>query len=236
MSTRGMDVLAAVREHIRLLERGVPEGSGVLKLGISEIEERLPWRGLLRGALHEIVGDPAAGLGFVAALLGSGSPDSAVLWCRARGNGSLPYGPGLTRFGITPDRFVLLRVERKADAFWAMEEALRCRRLAAVLGQGAEPTPIEARRLQLAAEAGGTPAFLLLPPSARPPPSIAVTRWRVDSASSRPPFGGRPCWRVALTRCRSGGEGEWLVEWDDEALRLDLVAALADRSLAAAAG
>ena len=234
MSTRA--ILAPLRERIRRLERDLPEQSGVLKLGIPKIERRLPWRGLLRGALHEIVGDSAARLGFIAALLGSGSPAGAILWCRPRGDGGLPYGPGLTAFGLAPDRFVLMRVKREADAFWAMEEALRSRRLAAVLGESAEPAPTSARRLQLAAEAGGTPAFLLLPPSARPPPSVAVTRWRIGSAPSRPGSGGRPCWRVALTRCRGGGEGEWLVEWDDEALRLDLVAALADRPLAAAAG
>ncbi|MGE0724551.1 MAG: hypothetical protein AB7O45_09255, partial [Alphaproteobacteria bacterium] len=66
-------------------------------------------------------------------------------------------------------------------------------------------------------------------------PSAALTRWRVAAAPGAADGAGgvgRPRWRVALTRSRGGGEGEWVVEWDDATDHLAVAAELADRPLA----
>jgi len=212
-----------------------------LPLGIAKLDAALPWSGLASSGLHEVLGaaGDAAGFGFAAALLGR-LPESAgrILWCRggpaARAMGR-PYGPGLALFGLAPERLILLETRRAQEALWAMEEGLRCRRLAAVVGEGMEVAMKASRRLQLAAEAGDTLGLLLSPPG-RVSPSVALTRWRVTAAPAacEEAMLGRSRWRISLLRCRGGGQGEWLVEFDDEALRLVLAAELGDRPLAAA--
>lgn len=254
----------ALRARIRKLE-GIGRdmhvtgagGAGVVSFGIAEIDSRLPGGGLARGALHEVIaGHAGAATGFCAALLarlaaaraGPGRGDGRVLWCvhpRLLDAGAL-YGPGLARFGLAPDRVVVTACRRDADTLWAMEEALRCRRLAAVLGEAGNVTLTASRRLQLAAAAGGVTAILLRPPPRRPrlphdipPPSAALTRWRVaaapgpgetgetgDNATQMP---DAPRWQAELLRCRGGAPGKWLMEWRDETGDFALAAAVRHR-------
>ncbi|HET8727793.1 MAG TPA: damage-inducible mutagenesis protein [Alphaproteobacteria bacterium] len=220
------------------LDPAAPQG-GVVEFGVPEIDSALPWGGLPRGGLHEIAGPPgqASLFGFAAALVGR--LDGPVLWCRCRrdAEAGLPYGPGLARFGLPPRRLILAEAARPAETLWAMEEGLRCRGLSAVLSEGVAPDLTASRRLQLAAEAGGTLA-LMLTPTASPPTSAALTRWRVVTAQSMAEAGGpgRARWRVSLLRCRGGTPRDWHLEWDDEALCFSVAAALADRPLALAAG
>lgn len=214
--------------------------------GVAEIDAALPWGGLPRG-VHEIAapsGD-AAGVGFASMLLGG--REGPILWCRSRraaAESGVPYGLGLAEFGLLPRRLILIEADKPAELFWAMEEGLRARRRASVLGEGVTPDLTASRRLQLAAETGDG-VVLLLPTvssgqgEAKPPSLAAMTRWLAASVPSEPDAGGpgQPRWRLELWRCRGGGRPQsWMVEWDDAALSLSLVPALADRSLAAAAG
>jgi protein ImuA len=117
-----------------------------------------------------------------------------------------------------------------------MEEGLRARRFAVVIGEGASPDLIQTRRLQLAAETGGATALMLLPPppgsGGQPRISAAMTRWSVQACAAESSLRHR--WQLQLERCRGGAHGLWQVEWNDEALRLDLSSPLADGLLAAA--
>jgi len=97
---------------------------------------------------------------------------------------------------------------------YPVEEGLRCPSLGAVLGEVSELAPAAARRLQLAAEAGGVAALAVT--SARLMAGGATTRWRVAAAPSvTPPWGGigPPAWTVTLERCRGGLPRTWTLEW-----------------------
>lgn len=209
----------------------------MVSVGAATIDRALPWNGLPRARLHEIeaaAGDGASS-GFaaflVARLMGD---DGLALWCRAEPESELgrPYGPALARFGLPPDRLLFVAARRPTDVLWAMEEALRSRRFAAVLGEAGAPDLTATRRLQLAAEASGSTALLLVPSRAGRL-SAAVTRWQVVARPSPQPDVSQ--WQVSLMRCRGGGRGAWYVEWSDEAHRLRVLAALADRPVALAA-
>ncbi|MFV3075228.1 ImuA family protein [Niveispirillum fermenti] len=237
--------IAALRERLSIMDRvRPPKGRAALSLGLGALDAALPGGGLVRGGLHEFWPGPgdAAAHGFVAALL-SGLPPGPILWCRHRdrsdplGLADMPYGPGLAGVGLDASRLILARPAGVEDALWVLEEALRCPSLAAVVGDGVLPGSVAGRRLQLAAEEGGMMALLILPPVARPPPSTALTRWRVVSARGRPLHeaeGGWPRWQVSLLRARGGGSGSWEVAWDDAAFRLRLAQPLADGPVAAA--
>jgi len=129
--------------------------------------------GLARPALHEIVAgaaaDTGAASGFALALAARFAAEArgAVLWvgeaqaCREAG---LPYAPGLRLLGLDPARLVFVRARTAPDALWALEEALKSRACAAVVGELWTLKAYDltaSRRLVLAAQAGATPALLL---------------------------------------------------------------------------
>jgi protein ImuA len=192
------------------------------------------------GILHEIFADEprdaAAPLGFALAqargLLGKERPAIIMLQLSADGHElGVPYGLGLVSFGIDPDAIVLARMDDPIDLLWAMEEAIACRAVAAVIADIA--TPIRAldftasRRLSLRGAASGCSAFLIRYGRDREA-SAARFRWRLSSLLSQPPpfdaqAPGRPRWQVTLEKGSLGGrrvitapEGEiFLVDWTE---------------------
>ncbi|MDX2223650.1 MAG: hypothetical protein SFV21_12930, partial [Rhodospirillaceae bacterium] len=216
--------------------------------GVAALDRALPWGGLPCGALHEIQGaaGEASALGFAAALAARAlthRPGAPVLWCRLRHDTQergRPYPPGLAGWGLSPQRLMEAACASPAQALWAMEEALRARAFAAVVGDGIAPDFTAARRLQLAA--GDGPALILAvtwPPRSA---GLALTRWRVTAMAAEDDTRqglARRCWRVALTHCRGAPPTAWHIDWTepqpgethDAALSGAVVAPLADRSL-----
>ena len=150
-------------------------------------------------------------------------PGRAVLWIEpeaAEFEGGALYGPGLELLGLPMARVIGLRVAHERDGAWAMEEALRCRAIAAVVGEFARATSTldltMLRRLSLAAGEGGG-LGLLLRHYACPLPSPAMTRSEIAAApGARDAFGGlgRPAVVLSLVRNRRGPTGRWLLSWD----------------------
>lgn len=214
-------VIASLRAHIWALERSTTAAATVAVA--PEIDAALPWNGLPLACLHDVVAADAAATGFLAVLLGRLA--GPVLWCLRRDTRQALYPPGFAPFGLSSERLIVVRAAAPRDLLWAAEEGLRCRKLAAVVIEGAEPDLTAGRRLQLAAEAGGVAGFTLLDERARPC-GAATTRWRVRSAPSAatPWHGiGAPRWHLALERCRGAAGGSWLVEWQEQQRRLAVV-------------
>lgn len=232
--------------HIRVLDDlraqiARAEGSGrarraVLPFGVRALDRHLPEGGLALGALHEVAPSApelthaaAAGLfvgGILARLKGP------VLWCVRRRD---LFAPALAGVGLAPGRMIFVETHGGgASVLAVMEEALRHRALAGVVGEVDKLTMTAARRLQIAAGASGVVA-LALRRAATEEPNAAVTRWRVSALPSAPlavAGVGRPRWRVELTRCRGGEAAEWIMEGCDAQGRLGLLSDLADGSAA----
>jgi len=240
--------LTELREQVRRLERAHSTqraGQAAMPLGLPAIDALLPDGGLLAGALHEIeagaspsgrvASHDGAALGFTAFLMGRFAPKQSggtVLWCRQPSGvfDALPYAPALSAW-FDPARLLMVTARREEDLFWAMEEGLRCPGIAAVLGETRAADPTAGRRLSLAAEKSGVPAFLLHPQPG-PTQSVCATRWRIASAPSPSTPGlsdlGGPRWKVELRRNRFGTPSaaempSWLVEWNDETHSLSVV-------------
>lgn len=232
-----------LREQVRRLERAhstARAGRTAVPLGVPEIDALLPEGGLMTGALHEIEAGPSpsgrvaahdgAALGFTAFLLGRFSAGT-LLWCRQPSGvfDAPPYAPALSAW-FDPARLLMVTAGVADDLFWAMEEGLRGG-VAAVVGETRAADPTAGRRLSLAAEKSGVPAFLLRSEPA-PAQSVCATRWRVASAASHSTPGladlGPARWRVELRRNRFGTPSaeeipSWLLEWNDETHRLAVV-------------
>lgn len=197
-----------------------------IPVGVPAIDALLPGHGLARGGFHELLGDPAAITSFLAALLGRQRSIRHVLWITPSPD---LYPGGVAQYGLSHRRLTIASTRQVDNRLWAMEEALKDLPGGAVIAEVEQADLTETRRLQLAAEGSGSIGFLVRRDRQ---PSAALTRWRVEPARSRDL---RPTWRLTLERVR-GAEagGTWVVEFDDASLSLNLVAAVADRSLEAA--
>lgn len=217
----------------------------VLRFGIDALDQHLPDHGLAIGALHEIAGTgPDTEHAAAASLFAAGTLArlrGPVLWALTRND---LFAPALANAGLSHDRLIL--VEAGKQVLSVMEEGLRHRGLAGVVGELEGKLGLTAsRRLQLGAEASGVTAFVLRrsrqhddPVLAEP--NAALTRWRIAALPSAPPLPhapdipglGRARWRLDLLRCRGGNPATWIVEACDATGHLALVAEFPDRSAA----
>jgi protein ImuA len=240
------DRLAALRAEVRAIESvGAGVAHACLPFEVEAIDARLAGGGLATAALHEITGaklglsDDAAATLFLAGI--AARLDGTILWALARRD---LFAPGLALAGLSPDRLIYAECGRDEDVLAVMEEGLRHGGLAAVVGEIGRATMASTRRLQLAAEEGGTTALMLKrwrKPGEDPLglPSAAVTRWRIACAPSRklPVAGvGRPRWHVELARQRGGEAFHLILEGSDETGRLALLPEPLDRSIEADRG
>jgi protein ImuA len=208
-------MIAQLRQSLRALQKpaGIADGPGALPLGIVAIDATLGG-GLTRGALHEIAAAGEAHVGAAAGFaLGLAPSGTRLVWIAedmALVESGAPYGPGLEAFGLRPENLLTVAAAHTRDLLWAMEEALRCRTVAAVIGElrhGAID-PVAVRRLSLAAAQSGALALLL---RGSPPrdASTAATRWIVGAAP-------HDCFAVRLTRNRRGPLSAWMLQWSDD--------------------
>ncbi|MGB3795624.1 MAG: recA-like protein [Alteraurantiacibacter sp.] len=158
--------------------------------------------------------------------------ERSILWVqdtRAIKLGGRPYRAGLPE-GLR-HRLIHVAAKTPEDALFAMEEGLRCRDLAAVVGEVAgNPRALDftaSRRLTLTAEKHGVP-LLLVRLDAGADLSSARMRWRLTSAPSSPPrwniaAPGRASWHAELFRARAHPPGEWILRDEPERLAAERV-------------
>lgn len=239
--------LAALRARVAALESSGP-ALGVLPFGDARVDGRFAGGGLPLGRWHELSGAgmeaetcaaPAAFAARLAARAGRGT----VVWAARRAD---LHAPGIEQLGLAPGRLLFVAARTEAEILAAMEDALRAGGVDAVVGEVEDVDLVAGRRLQLACEQGRATGFVLrrrpfgvrAGPAAEDGPSAATTRWTVAPAPSEPAPGepglGRERWKVSLERCRGGRPGSWIMEADDGADPVRVVAELVDRQLPAA--
>jgi protein ImuA len=230
--------LADLRERIGRLEGGFRKRPS-LPFRIVPLDAHLPGGGLALGALHEVIdGGPAAEFAGAATLFAAGIAarlKGPVLWCLTRRD---LFAPGLAAAGLHPGRVIYAETLREREILPVVEEGLREKGLAAVVGEVTRLGLKSSRRLQLAAEASGVPALILrrwwtvAEKESAGWPTAAATRWRITPCASHDPPApglGRARWQVDLLRCRGAEPQSWILEACDAQGRLSLPSDLADR-------
>jgi protein ImuA len=128
-----------------------------------------------------------------------------------------PYRPGLPP--ALRHRLIHVAAKSPEDALFALEEGLRCRDLAFVIGELAgNPGALSftaSRRLSLAGERHGVPLWLVRL-DARRDLGSARMRWEARAAPSAPPrwngqAPGAAAWHAELFRARGHPPGEWVL-------------------------
>ncbi len=162
---------------------------------------------------------------------GSNQGRSRVLWIGRR---LWPYPRSL----INPlgtdrsllERSVFVDPPSRDERVWAIDLALRCGAVAAVIADGSGLTMAESRRLQLGAAAGRTLGLIARPEWELSQLSAARTRWRVGPARSGT---NEPRWVVELLRCKGARLREdarrWLAWWERETGFVHMAADVPDR-------
>ena len=90
----------------------------------------------------------------------------------------LPYAPALASHGVDLDYLLIVQAPNAADRLWAVEQSLKSAAFGALLAwlPHERTRPEHLRRLQLAAQTAGGPAFLFRPLAAQFEPSPAPLR------------------------------------------------------------
>ena len=222
-------LVADLRERLARLEKSSrPADERPVSTGSPALDRLLPAGGLARGSLVEYLSPgPGSGTGTLAlaaareACAGGGE---LIVVDRSR----TFYPPAAAAWGIDLSQMLLLAPADDATALWALDQALRCPGVGAVYAPCGPLDVRDFRRLQLAAESGGTLGVLVRPSRLRGQPSWSETQWSIESVNTKgekqstkyegrrtkraiSSFILRPSsfhLRVELVRCRGGPGGQ----------------------------
>jgi protein ImuA len=215
------DIIAGLQTDILRLQGFKTVNSPAVDAGLGPIAQSFPNASFPTGCVHEFLSvkpqDLSASSAFISGILSALMQKTKVcLWISSARK---IFPGGLRRFGIEPDHVMFIDVKKEADVAWAMEEALKCDSLAAVVGELSSISFTTSRRLQLAVEQSHATGFILNT-NHQSTTTACVSRWKITSLPSIPVDGlpgiGFPRWRVELLRIRNGRPGTWNVQWEKE--------------------
>jgi hypothetical protein len=160
--------------RVFLAGQPLARGQGAIASGWDALDAALPWGGFPRGALTEIL-HPFDGVGELDLVLPAWRALLREETLAMIAPPYLPYAPGFAHARLPLERLLWIDAPRER-AMWAAEQCLRagCLGGAAVWNGDIDVRPL--RRLQLAAEEGGSVGFVLRPAKHAGNPSPAALR------------------------------------------------------------
>lgn len=206
-------------QQIRQMERSHQCPQLPVELAAGPLQQLLGEETLPRGCLLEWLGDRAgAGLGTLAIeslrAVSLGEPQQGLVIVVDTGHDL--FAPGLS--GVALRQTVIVRPPQLPEALWTMEQSLRTPGVAVVFGAIDRLTSVSFRRLQLAAETGGTLGVLLRSERYLSEASFAEYRILARPVPVRDEREVCRRWQLELLRSRRGFQTKrLLVELDHEA-------------------
>ena len=214
------DIISQLQKDILLWQGFTPPQAGKPKgIGLGPLETAFPNGVFPTGTIHEMICPSpeqlAATSGLMSGLLSSlMKKGGACIWISLSRK---LFPPSLIAFNVEPDRVIFIDLKHEKDVLWAMEEALKCEGLAAVIAEVREISFAQSRRLQLAVESSKVTGFLLRNDPRKLNTTTCVARWQITPLPSELedelPGVGFPRWQVDLLRVRNGSPGSWKLEW-----------------------
>ncbi|MHB1035571.1 MAG: ImuA family protein [Pirellulales bacterium] len=240
---RGSMANVARQELVRTLKERIGRMEGAFRhsdspdaarvpSGCEALDRLLPDGAFRRGTLVEWLADAmgggAASLAFGVAREACRDAGAMVVLDRQHAF----YPPAAASLGIDLSNVIVVQPSTEKDHLWALDQALRCPAVGAVLSWLPSLDARTFRRLQLAAEEGESLGFLMRPAKARAEPSWAEARLLVEP---RPSTAARRL-RITLLHARGGPSGAAVqLEIDDETgfvhLASEWAAASCDRTV-----
>ena len=215
------DIITQLKQDILALQGFRPLLHQNQQIDLGTINHSFPHSQFPLGVNHEFICNNneslTASSGFIAGILSSLlQKGGAVVWISTS---HTIFPPALVSFGINPAQIIFIRLRNRNQVLWAIEEALKCEGLTAVVG---EPSFIDlaiSRRLQLATEQSGVTGFLLRTQPRSLNTTACTCRWQIHPLQSETEDGlpgiGFPRLKVELLKVRSGRPGKWELEWNN---------------------
>lgn len=178
--------LAALLHH-PLLWRGdqLAPADDAIASGFASLDRELPGGGWPKTALTELLAD-AEGIGelslLVPALRRLAQAGEVIVLVAPP---HAPYAPAFSGRGIDPARVLVVEAAEDRQRWWAAEQVLRSNSAGALLFWPKTLGDQRARRLQLAAQASQTLAFLFAPTARAAQPSPSPLRLRLSLSGHR---------------------------------------------------
>jgi len=220
MNTAKAHIIAQLKRDILPLQGFKRSLNSVALDGIPvAIKNAFPNAAFPLGAVHELIADSAeeaaATSGFISAILASMMKNAgSCIWIN-RSQSVFP--PALKSFGIRPDNIIFIYLKKEKEILWAMQEALKCKGLSAVIGEVQDLSFTASRRLQLAIEQSQVTGFIVRRNPGSLNTTACVARWKITSLPGElaedMPGVGFPRWNVELLKVRNGKPGSWQVEF-----------------------
>ena len=220
MTAAKKDILHQLQKDLLVLQGfKMPLGTTAVDLNLGPLINSFPNKTFPVAAIHEFLhNEPeqaSATSGFITGLLGGLMQEGkACVWIsRTR----TLFPPALKFFGVEPDQIIFIDLQNEKDLLWAMDEALKCEGLAAVVGEINNIGFTASRRLQLAVEQSRVTGFLLRNETKKLTPVACVARWKITPVptelKNNMPGVGFPRWNIDLLKIRNGKPGAWQLEW-----------------------
>lgn len=214
------DIIARLQREILPLQGYKPlQNKQAQGFGMAEINASFPNKTFPLGAVHEFCCDGKEGLaatgGFISGILSTLHNNGGTsIWICSSQN---IFPPALRYYGLNPERFLFVLMKREKDILWAMEEALKCSGLNAVIAELNNFSFTSSRRFQLAVEESGVTGFIIRENPGNLNTTASISRWKIKSLASDTtddlPGIGFPRWQIDLQKIRNGNPGSWTVEW-----------------------
>lgn len=220
MTATKADIIARLQKDIFPLQGFKSALNNIaLDKALGPIKNAFPGNHFPLGVMHEFISDSketaAVTTGFIAGILAQLMQQGGVMiWIGACKN---IFPPAYQTFGIAPDKIIFIDLQKEKQICWAMEEALKCEGLVAVIGEMQELSFNASRRLQLAVEQSKVTGFIIRNNPRSLNTTACVTRWQITSLRSQLPESmpgvGFPRWKVTLLKVRNGKPGSWDMEF-----------------------
>lgn len=221
------DIVAELQAKILRLQGFKSESNPRVDVELGPLVRCFPNHTFPVGCVHEFlatsVEDIAATTAFISGVLATiMGAHGTSLWISSSRK---LFPPALTSFGVQPDRCIFIDLAKEKDVLWAMDEALKCEAITAVVGELKEMDFTASRRLQLAVEKSNVTGFIIRTHNrlaGKVNATACVSRWKITplpsvAVSMDPPEEmpgiGFPSWKVELLRIRNGKTGAWNISW-----------------------
>jgi protein ImuA len=217
------EIVEVLQEQVRQIETERRPADNVNSSGCKGIDRLLPGQGFRRGSLIEWIGHKGSGASTLALI-------AAKEACREGGalvvvDCERVFYPPAAAGLINLTNAIVVCPRNQRDHTWALHQALSCSGVAAVLCWPNALNDRTFRRLQLAAEKGGSLGFLMRPTEIIGSPSWSDMQLLVQAL---PTIGNRRM-RVEVLRCRGGNSGRSVeLEFNDETNTMYLASELAN--------
>jgi protein ImuA len=214
------DIIARLKQEILTLQGSRANMDQFSSdFGLGPVNQAFPNKTFPLAAIHEFISHSTeaatATTAFIAAICKTLLNGGGIAVCISASPAVFP--PALAAFGVQPEKVIFITLRNEKEVLWCVEEALRCKGLAAIIGEIKELSFTASRRLQLAVEQSGVTGFIHRKNPRNVQITACLTRWQINSlpaiVENDLPGVGHPCWKVELAKVRNGKPGSWTMGW-----------------------